>query len=211
MNRLIDITEGFMKIRDNVRWGLHFTECDLATLRPGDKLNMMSELHEFFTVPDSPQLVITAYGLPLPEPAPAEHWREIVRLQATVRDLLRGLGQTGHVPLAEIPDILLRELRIGTFFESPGAVALTCAAPWPDAFVFLLLLCLWQAGLENLLPCQECSKLFLRVRRQRYCGPPCANRAAVKAWRQIAEHKEKEKQRAAQRSDRHQQKTDRKK
>jgi hypothetical protein len=203
-----------MNLRENVVWSLRFAEFDLEKLRPGDKLNLWSELHEFFVLPDSLRLVVTAYGLPLVETVKEEHWKEICQLQEKTRALLGGLGQTKQEWGRPIPEIPLQEIKVGPSLHprlakpdpavDQSKAGLIFSAPWQDAFLLLLSLCLWQVNLDNLAACPECDKLFLRVRRQRYCSRVCTNRATVREWREKPGKREQEKHRTYERHEKRQ-------
>jgi hypothetical protein len=51
-------------------------------------------------------------------------------------------------------------------------------------FLTTLLFLLAQQPTNRVSKCPECSKIFLRVRKQQFCGRTCVNRANKRAWRQ---------------------------
>jgi hypothetical protein len=210
----ISYRESPRDVRAKVAWALGFAELNLDTLRPGDRLNLLSDLHEFFDLHDALRLGVTANGLSLPESARPEQWEEIRSLQEKTRGLLGGLVQTRRQWGVPIPEILLREITVGPSLHPPLAkpdpavdqskAGLIFSAPWQDAFLLLLSLCLWQVNLDNLAACPECDKLFLRVRRQRYCSRACTNRANVREWRKKPGKREQEKHRTYERHEKRQ-------
>ncbi len=201
-----------MDVKENVKWALRFAELDLEKLRPGDRLNLLFELHEFFVLPDALRLGVTPYSLPLPESVTPEHWGEIRQLQEKVRGLFGGLVQTKQQWGVSLPEIPLREMKVGSYLHPPlanpdpavehGKAQLSFSAPWQDAFLLLLTFCVWQANLDNLVTCPECETLFLRNRRQRYCSRTCTNRATLRAWRKEPEHRAQEKKQTVDRLNR---------
>ena len=188
--------------RKKIDWAIRFAGLNLEILRPGDRLNLKDELHEFFVLSHQTRLAVSTH-VPVAEVAKDDpFWGEVQSLQNKVRGLLGGFVKTKTSWGVPIPEFELQKIKVGPYSGPPVAnpdpavdkrkAQLSFSGPWQDMFILLLNLCLWQENVESLSTCPECGKVFLRNRRQVYCGRACVNRATVRAWRKSPKGKKKE-------------------
>ena len=71
-----------------------------------------------------------------------------------------------------------------TLIRTPEGVMLLGDGPQRDIFLFNLLVLLKLQPVDRLRACPECSRIFYRKRRQKYCSRDCTNRVSVRRWRQ---------------------------
>src|SRR5262249_40866776 len=64
-------------------------------------------------------------------------------------------------------------------------------------------LTLIQEGASQLATCQECKRIFYRVRKQKYCSKTCINRVSRRNWLKNPKNRTKNKKWARERYERH--------
>ena len=111
-----------------------------------------------------------------------------------VRELFQGKQQEITLPPIKLsPDCSFHL----SPFTSPDHNILHMLGPERDVFLFSLLSMLPNLPRDILQRCPECPKIFVRVRKQRYCSRQCVNRVNARKWRNTAEGKRKNRERAA--------------
>lgn len=80
--------------------------------------------------------------------------------------------------------------------DAPRVPTLFLLAELEDTFILRLLLKLWGESTDRIQTCPECGSLFYRIRKQKYCSRPCANRVSVRKFRATEKGKRQERERA---------------
>ena len=177
-------------VDDKLKWLVHFAGLDLATLRPGDLVNLRDDLAEFIGG-GSAFTGWAKLSMPLQTPLPADYTPDdFARLQGETRALLGGLV-VGRDALqapdggADAPQIALGAgLRLAVLpLPPPLRPRLTITGATRDMFLFTLASLLTTGAVEKLRQCPECRTIFYRIRKQIFCTRGCTNRAAQRALR----------------------------
>lgn len=177
-------------ILERLEFAVRFAQEDIKSLRPGDVLNLKSDLKEFFAGTPVSNIVVMPTGSPEPISdgdlsALQKRWRMILfavanmnrarRVQMTPRgpETIIGTGILGATDL-ELKIIVIPLMHVGQNM-------LLVQGKLIDAATYLLILCLGLAGPRTVLHCADpgCPKLFVRVRRQKFHSTQCAVRNAV--------------------------------
>lgn len=183
--------------RDRIEWLVAFAGKDLATMRAGDWLNLRDDVGAFLGTTSGGATLADLGGLPIimpiAPPAPKDLSDVALReLQSEIRTLLDGLVG----PLRQHPRQhavtwtgLMAGVKVETSYtllghHSLGAL-LTASGRPRDMVLLRAIMLLTREDTQRLGRCPEpeCGKLFFRVRRQKYCGRACVNRANKRAWR----------------------------
>ena len=180
--------------KNQLRFLSDFSQMDLNSFRSGDWLNLHEDIVAFLGLvqvgdayklrsqvneSDPPVAVVMPTDL-VPGKrlsratirAMQEAARDVLKLVVTARqrpDLFRGPRRTIQIRYDLVPLFKSRSL----LFVSGRA---------REVFVFMLHLVLSQQPSDKLKTCPQCDKIFLRVRRQRYCSRQCTNRANMRAF-----------------------------
>ena len=177
-----------------LRFAVKFVGHDLDRFRPGDLSNWNDELWAFLgweagvnrNPPTSEPIVLPS---PLEDPYPLAKMKV---LQIETRLILSGLIDTREgrrakpwlfTPLGRV-EIAVRSSR-----ESRDRSVQYVRGSKRDMFLHRLFFLLGQEPNSSIQRCPECSSIFYRVRRQKYCKRECTTRAF---WRSYpAEAKER--------------------
>jgi len=130
-------------------------------------------------------------------------------LQSEVRQILTGVVDTREFLLktdgsSVEPSITLHQIRITlSYFLKPSfapfndASVLCTIGSEKDLFLFALLSFLSRHPTNRLERCPECNRIFVRIRKQRYCDKKCVNRVNARTYRQTSKGGQKNRARAA--------------
>lgn len=132
---------------------------------------------------------------PLPEDYPEEGFRalqrevrELLKRVVDVRDDVASSSRAHYHPLSlrlsVAPRSFVRQTLKGGVMVRREGIFLTFAGSVRDAFLMTLALLVVRVGTERILRCAECSRIFVRVRRQERCSRACTNKAGFRRWLQ---------------------------
>lgn len=167
------------RIRAALTWLCHFITMDMAMLRRGDWLNLADEMQQIFGEPVALELLTPAIVVACQEEAKRH-------IEACTQ------GSTVDTPLGSIRG------RVGATYqmtEDGPRLRLLFRGDVLDHWRFRLVLLVWRHS-HLLAVCPACGTIFCRVRKQVYCSRPCGNRVSVQRWRQRAEVRAAEADRA---------------
>lgn len=198
--------------RRRIEFAVQFAQTDLNVLRYGDWMNLHEDLKEWCG-PGPMRQLISQLGwrgavkeMQKPEnqakggssrlqfAGPLLSGEEEDLDDKPIRDLqTRTLEVLEHV-------VRCRELREGKLTHvPPKPVFMTVAfaievwpttnvlaihGEWFNQFLCLLMVSLVHEEPNRVLRCPECKRLFVRQRKQRYCGRRCVNAVNTRTWRQ---------------------------
>jgi hypothetical protein len=175
---------------DNLRFIVDFAQADLKVMRAGDKLNLREDLFSFAdAIVYSPDLKPKAATAVLTCPASPEGISDkaLEKAQAEFMQIFRGVtllqtGAPGPQYVARMPDVEFyvdEDHQKQTVIRPGGEVA--------DILLYRLIQLLEPSTnlLRRLRICPECKKIFVKVKRQKYCSQICANRAYMREYRAI--------------------------
>jgi hypothetical protein len=155
-------------------WVLEFCQANLATFRPGDWLNLSSELQEFLD--DSVPIDPTVQREQLQEVQQALQGRLKIISQHRQQNPLE---EKWTITASGIPKVRFRGFAPGRWKVGVQGAHLE------TAFFFALGLTLTGVDTERIRSCLECARIFFAEHgRQRFCSPKCKNRDAVQRFRE---------------------------
>jgi len=198
-----------MSVEERLEFAGKFATMDLATLRRGDWLNLRDDLTHFIgasmtsltgptaladledrTVPtmirglsEKGRAATMIYADPFTQGKVSED--AIRKIQSETWRILKSVSHvigTDTEKTFQLPNIRLTvEL---TPSRTPLGMVLLGGGLHRDVFLFSLLFLLATQSVNRLLTCPECSRIFFRKRRQKYCSRDCTNRVSVRRWRE---------------------------
>jgi hypothetical protein len=176
---------------------VQFAQMDLATLRPGDWLNLRDDLAAFLhgpwygldvtrePLPLDDALLVRPTAPPYPDTYPEEAFQQ---LQAETRtllyDMVLGTRDRTSAPLRLLPlQVHLGAPSLDGLVPVSGQHALVAEGSTRDVFLLLVFMLLKQVGSKRIVRCPECGTIFYRHGNQDYCSRPCVNRVSQRLWR----------------------------
>jgi hypothetical protein len=195
---------------DRLRFVVGFAQADLKGMRAGDKLNLREDLFSFADVVCySSEEGLKGLEAKLKQgtalaPAPTSPEditdKALEEAQGEFREILRGVTQPRLGPAEFFSFVTtMPQVRFHARVDRNKQTFIFPEAEIPDLLRFRLLQLLGLfANLYRLRMCPECKKIFVKVKRQKYCSQTCANRAYMREYRAIggvrdANHKQYEK------------------
>ena len=172
---------------------VEFAQMDLATLRPGDWLNLRDDLMSFlgmgmegFARTDTAAIIGDVTQPPFPDSFPEASFRS---LQAEIAAILRAMlddrgGEQTHAHPGTTPiaiEYVLRSADSGAPHPWYNAVYVLGATRDVCLHIFFHLLA--HVRTTMILRCPECGTIFYRRRNQDYCSRPCVNRVSQRRFR----------------------------
>jgi len=170
---------------DRLQFALAFAELELDTLREGDWLNLRDDMRTFAWLGEGEQTLEDLGGVitfPVDRPLPQDLTKDNIRaLQREAKNCFFSIA-TFQRPLR------FHYLRDGS--RDGGVLAYMGNAP--DMFLIRLVHLLGTA--DRIRTCPECNKLFLKIRKQKYCSRTCVNKANQRDWRERKQVQDEEPQ-----------------
>ena len=207
---------------DRLKFAVRFANLDLTSQRPGDWLNLKDDLCNFFGYGSAGREIKLGelggvQAVPLEPPFPQGYTeRDFAELQKDVRLIFEPLAQgTIKWPKTARGRVSTETQQRGGFkpvwikvglhpvrlYDSDECF-LTTRGSTRDSFLFTLAAILTSKPVGQIKNCLECSSLFFRIRKQRYCSEKCTNRAYMRGYRNNGEIKKKEAEKALDRYER---------
>lgn len=181
---------------EQLQWAVNFAQRDLSALREGDWLNLYDDLDRFCGLGVTMLLGAHERIITTPQAPPGGLTRDAVRaLQVETQRVLETVADWNANPAQPVPgaaaarggvaaSVTLRGIRavwvpppVGALMFEGAAGDMVCVR------LFLILSDGDHAARVLRCPAVPCRRLFLRVRRQRYCSRKCVNRANARAKR----------------------------
>lgn len=200
---------GIQTAAERLQFVIRFAQIDLESLRAGDWLNLREDCLAFLGIEvqggmlgiqiprDSGGIIAMPLNSPLPIEFSVEDFKT---LQADTRRILDewvgpAPGEQGMLSPHDIHalyTVTRARRRTGASWVS----WLQVQGETRDLFLLVLFHLLSQESMDYVRRCPECRTIFYRIGKQQYHSKQCANRANVRKWRQGAEGKSKEQERA---------------
>ena len=111
---------------------------------------------------------------------------ELLRLQREARWFLQGAVESHGGEPVSTRQVSLRKLSVDVVGDQTGRRIPRVGGAVRTVFFLTLILLLAGGDGRSVLRCPECSTIFCRVRRQKYCSSKCADRAG---WRRYPAEK----------------------
>jgi hypothetical protein len=186
---------------ERLAFAVGFAQMDLSRLRPGDWLNLREDVTAFLGLtPESMTPLASLGGIsvgvypPYPQELTEEQF-EFLRIRTY--DLL--VSKMENIAMAQVGEPPTENDSV----PFPGGNIMFMVRPYApewravpefrgltsDMFLLILTLLLGQQPPDRIRRCPECQKLFLRIRKQGYCGRTCVNRVNKRTWREAQEMK----------------------
>lgn len=174
---------------DPIAFLVRFANADLEQFREGDWLNLRDDLAALARALLSGPLILTL--MPTNEPrrlgaVDSGEYVEWLQLQDNFRRVLRTVAasqspidpqglSSGAIELVTVGISVAADPTKGPCVELSGE--------YPTLlFVKAVLLLAAEPAAARLRLCPECESMFLRIRKQQYCGRKCVNKANMRAW-----------------------------
>jgi hypothetical protein len=192
---------------DRLRFAIEFAQADIETMREGDQLNLRDDLAIFVqgssdwrsVRPDINTSPIESLLVAQTEPRklPIEN---VVNLQREVQAILALLAHRSITPASARIEVMLivhpvdelsalypaGTMLVGNRFPEHLRVSLDVVGNVRDMFLYVLARVLAQPGMSDRVRiCPGCMKLFLKVKRQKYCSQRCSNRVYMHDYRAV--------------------------
>ena len=180
---------------DRLKFIVNFAQTDLRSLRPGDMLNLRDDLGVFIH-----GRIIPPLGAERVQPGGVEPFvvklvgdltvDELETLQKKCMGVLShasvgrgGLDYHGDQVITAVYSLAPRlpDGRKWTVFVGGRA---------NDVVPVILIHLLMNRPLNTLRACPECDRIFVRVRKQRYCSTKCSTRVYMRSYRQTENGKD---------------------
>lgn len=118
---------------------------------------------------------------------------DLIGLQTEARAILKNLPPFTN-PVHQVP-IRVNMSVTCTNINRPPSV--TLYGPVRDTFLFTLAILLTRVKASRIMRCADpkCGKVFFKIKGQKYCSPPCMNRAVLRNWRNGKKEEERSRQR----------------
>ena len=178
---------------ERIRFAIDFAQADLKTMRRGDRQNLLDDLFLFahlvpFQTEEEADIEVKSDDVFFARKNAAREMpdEQIERLRVQFLKILQGLSMpAGRSRFAEIGT--LPGLR---FYLGEGADKQTIVFAYSDdardvVIYRLIRLLESSANTRRLQLCPECERIFLKVKRQKYCSTRCASRAYMREYRAI--------------------------
>lgn len=174
---------------DRLQFAIRFAQSDTASMREGDKLNVRDDLFLFahgFPYQSEDDMDVNAGDVFL-------HRKDEIRKmpdQAIEKVRLEFLGilhdlsmPPGRSRFASIEP--LSKLRFYIAANDDKGMIVFASSEDPREVILYRLIRLLESSVntKRLMICPECRRIFLKVKRQRYCSARCASRAYMRKYR----------------------------
>jgi hypothetical protein len=189
---------------DRLRFAVNFAQADLKALRRGDRLNLRDDLFMFaHSVPYSSDedLEVNAGDVFLSRKIALREMsdEQIEKVRGEFLEILDGLSMPkGRSRFATVGPLPRLQFYAGE--GEGGATIIFASSQDPREVLLYRLMRLLEssANTSRLQICPECRRIYIKVKRQKYCSQRCANRAYIREWRSSkgeskANHKQYEK------------------
>lgn len=173
-----------MDTTEQLNFIVYFANLDFKKgIREGDWINLQDDFRRFFPIVGKifqGSIQFHPHSDPEYEKYPKD---KFLRLQGELQELLltktKRKSEDGSIRLTH-----LIEIKVSYSFSSNGDINfLVAVGHVRDLFLQRVInLLLDPEASSNFRQCPECKKIFLRVRRQVYCSPPCADKANKRVW-----------------------------
>src|SRR5215471_13514449 len=181
-----------MKSSERLEWAVKFSQMDLDPLRPGDLLNLRDDLRNFVHPIIGERLKGShAFSLAaIEQPLTSEYTPN--DFKALQRDVYNYLNEFDVTLKPQAGHNLKLRVFSGPLFYATGAVL--------DLFIFRLAMLMSESpGRVGRCVAPDCSRIFYRKRKQKYCSPRCQGRHFMQTKRVQPENIKKESERSRQR------------
>jgi hypothetical protein len=171
---------------DPIAFLVRFANADLEAFREGDWLNLQDDLAAFEHL--TPLLGPMKLVMAIQKHGPLSAYKATVflGLQKAIHNLLLRVAESTSSDASQLVEagaLDLVEVALTIDVNPSMGPALVLAGKLlPLLFIKAGLLLATDPAALRLRVCPECESMFLRVRKQRYCGRRCVNRANMRTW-----------------------------
>jgi len=188
---------------DQLKFAIEFAQADLKAMRPGDKMNLRDDLFLFASEipfssergpqvkPDHAYFKFKTAAREMPEEQIEELRVEFLNLlsnvthKPTIQEKFKAIGK--EIEAIELPSLRFYAL---PQISPPGYIVVAVGEPRDVLLYRLIRLLESSADIQRLRVCPGCQRIFLKVKRQKYCSQKCANRSYMREYRAIGGEKD---------------------
>ena len=176
---------------DLLKFAVNFAQADLKAMRPGDKMNLRDDLYLFaHAIPYSSNedLEVKAGDVFLSRKIAAREMsdEQLAKIQAEFFRILQGISMPApRSRFAKVGTLPTLDFCVGEGDDKRAIIFAFSGDPRDVLLYRLIRLLESSANTRRLQLCPECGRIFLKVKRQKYCSQKCANRAYMREYRAI--------------------------
>jgi len=175
--------------KDWLRWLLSLQEMDLEYLSLKERENLQDDVIRFV------KAVTTWLHLGEPDESIIEFSQEdLITLQRTFQKGLRSFNADSVEVISIHAEI--NRIHLSGYYDKNGFnIRLSPITAEPISIFWLGVGYFLETYGTSIRMCEECSKIFLRSRRQEYCSKQCSQRVRTRRWYEIHKEEAKDKRR----------------